>query len=149
MINRFKKLPATPDNLTDNDYLWSSCGADVFGRVLKVNYDTQPQSIDLIVYQFEDLLDVDFAPNQFRDGVIVHNVPIEFMYHLEGLKDDNFYGGKLTGYGVQLNTAWDGCNRCVASFQLMREPDFARINLDRSWQHVPQAELDRACKAKE
>lgn len=109
--------------LAVGDRLYASCSAEMFGEILSI--DAENLQCDILVYRPTDLMhwfegDVDATMAPGAPPVTVTNLPINYISDDAGYleKDER---GQFTSLYVAFETPWDGCNRCVASFCVVKQ----------------------------
>lgn len=124
---------ATSENLRPGDILYSSCSAEEFGKVVLVEYDLEPQLLDILVRDINPMFEWECRPVVYegwpflsntrptfehKEPILVRHVPIDCLRVSQVCEWEE----RDTGYMLQLDAPWreHSCNRCASSFTILR-----------------------------
>jgi hypothetical protein len=141
-----KELPKSRLNdISIGDYLYSTCGADIAGTIVNIN--DVDFTIDMIMYDGSNCFidnDNDTEISELGKRFVnvplyADNIPVDHLWEIEFNYNNSF---KL---GIQLKPNWRGCNRCTASFWVMKKEveeeyykDMIEYNFWKPGQPLPQ-----------
>lgn len=115
------------NNVKVGDHLFSTCGQNIAGTIVAINIDMM--RADIIMYCGSDC----FGTMDDEDESEVQRKFLNTPLLARDIKIDQFLDVDYDWYeiGIQFNTPWSGCNRCVSSFWIQSNTgnDFAYSNM--------------------
>jgi hypothetical protein len=109
------------NDIAIGDHLYSACGADIVGTVVDIN--DVDMTVDMIMYDGSNCFIDDDSNDEISDlekkfvnvPLYATNVSVDHIFEIDQGNVSNFK------FGIQLRPTWGGCNRCTASFWVLKK----------------------------